>query len=139
MNHHQPPLIDLPGGPRKPGDGISADRRRTLRQAAALNAGHHPLGMYLRHTLKLHPQAAPANDRNAPGLRCRDCAFWVAVSAGDHAGVFRKCLHGNPTNNLETAPRVSNSAATDCRGWWPACTDFQPRPANKPTDAAEKP
>lgn len=129
MTTHQPALVDLPGAapPGHHQPGISADRRRTLRQAAALAAGHHPLGMYLRRTLKLHPAAAPADDRTAAGLRCRDCAFWRQVS-GEHAGVFRKCLYGLAGNSLETAPRASRSAATDCRGWWSACVDYQPRP-----------
>jgi hypothetical protein len=100
---------------------LSADARRTRRQTATLAAGWHPLGP------KLHPQAAPADDRTAAGRRCGTCWYRKVVNAG-HAGTFPKCHFGalNPTDTDPRPgrpPRASNSAATDCRAWWPACVD----------------
>lgn len=105
----------------EPVEEISADRRRTIRQAAALARGVHPLASPLGWPLSLHTEAAPADDRKAPGRRCGNCRFrqqdlW-------HDQTFAKCLHGETKT---TTPRLSHSAATDIRAWWPACRDHEP-------------
>lgn len=87
----------------------SRDQRRTRRQVRDLLAGRHPLAGG-----RLHPQAAPAGDRNAPGRRCGNCAHLVAH------GRYLKC-HGYGSQY------VSNGAATDVRAWWPACGHHEPQ------------
>ena len=44
------------------------------RQAQCLKHGAHPLTAALGRTIPLHPDAAPADDREASGLRCGGCA-----------------------------------------------------------------
>jgi hypothetical protein len=112
--------VPLPAPPPK----MSADRRRTLRQLDALSAGTHPLGMHPRILpghLPLHPDAAPADDHTAPGLRCGTCLFRQLLGYHDHK--HPKCLFGNTKGRW---PRVTHGAATDVRAWWPACRDYQP-------------
>ncbi|MFC6081036.1 hypothetical protein [Sphaerisporangium aureirubrum] len=104
-------------------DPISADTesvavRRTRRQADLLAAGIHPLTLVLTRPLRLHSEAAPADDRKANGRRCGDC-HWRQVDAWD----FPKCTLA-PT-------RISRGAATDCRAWWPGCVDHRPAPGGR--------
>src|SRR5215471_1572023 len=74
------------------GEDLSADRRRTVRQAQALANGLHPLSLRFGH-MPLHPDAAPANDRKAPGARCRDCAWLLSL---EHHNIARlKCDLGD--------------------------------------------
>lgn len=93
-------------------DGISADRRRTLRQAADIKAGRHPL-----MTGPLHPEA----DRNA----MRDDGKNLPFRCGS-------CVHrvdrGRPKCDLTT---MSGCAASDVRAWWPACPKYTPKPAEE--------
>jgi hypothetical protein len=101
---------------------LSADRRRTLRQAAELAAGRHPLGALL------HAEAAPLDDRDASGRRCGNCWYRALNVIGGVAGNYPKCVFGarNPTDTDRYGSpgfRVTRSAASDCRAWWPACTD----------------
>lgn len=93
-----------------------AGRRRIRRQAALLARGRHPLAAMFG-PLFLHPQAAPAEDRRADGLRCGSCALRQKNAWG-----YPKCVAGNGV-------RASHSEASDVRAWWPACTDYQPREA----------
>lgn len=97
---------------------VSADRRRTMRHAALLAKGGHPIS-----GRRLHPDAAPHDDRAAEGLRCKDCRFRQVM--GGHSRGFPKCYWPDP--DAPGGPRLSHSAATDCRAWYPACTDFEPR------------
>lgn len=106
----------------EPTEVLSPDRRRTLRQAAALARGVHPLALALGWRIRLHPDAAPADDRKAPGLRCGTCRFREVL--GYHSRSYPKCAHGAPGTG--DGPRMSHGAATDVRGWWPACTDHEP-------------
>lgn len=92
---------------------ISPTRRRTIKQARALASGMHPMSVYLGRPLKLHADAAPGDDRKAAGLRCRTCRFWMA----NHRD-YVKCWAGDGV-------RTSFSDASDCRGWWPACVDYE--------------
>lgn len=101
-------------GPDEPPEKLSDDRRRTVRQLEALRHGQHPIGLAAQVVLRLHPDAAPADDRDAPGHRCGTCRFralWGAHS-------FPKCLRG------EGKPFARHSAASDCRAWWPACEHY---------------
>ncbi|ROO82649.1 hypothetical protein EDD29_0130 [Actinocorallia herbida] len=93
---------------------LSAQRRMTLRKQAALERGQHPLSVLFGH-LPLHKDAAPANDRTAAGLRCGSCAHRGPGFYG-----YPKCLIAN-------GARISNSANSECRAWWPACHDYTPR------------
>lgn len=102
--------------PRK----LSADRKRTLRQMAALERGMHPLSL-LGAPLPLHPEAPDPHDREAPGPRCGTCRFRAPV-AGEHARSFPKCCY----EISGTQPYVTHGAGSDCRAWWGACIRYQP-------------
>lgn len=115
----RPYAVELPPPPEK----LSPDRARTLRQAAALANGRHPLQPIAGH-LRLHPEAAPHDDRTAPGRRCGNC--WYRQTLDYHAKTWPKCTYGatSPTDTAPGgAPRISHSAASDVRAWWPGCTD----------------
>jgi hypothetical protein len=58
-------LFDLDTPAPDPAEKLSYGRRLTRRQRAQLAAGVHPLTRG-----PLHPDAAPAEPRDAPGLRC---------------------------------------------------------------------
>jgi len=115
-------LFELPAGAQvtpEPAERLSPDRRRTQRYLRLIQVGRHPFGG------PLHPQAASADDRRAPGRRCGNC--WYRELLDYHARRWPKCLLGveNPTdtNPYGYAGRVAHSAASDCRSWWPACRD----------------
>lgn len=121
----QPGLFDIdPSQVRvaapDPFEGLSADRRRTLRQAMDLEAGRHPLTGG-----KLHEDASPVDDRKADGRRCGNCWFLTARAWRD--GSFLKCGHpgglGADEISLAGPSRVTRGAASDVRRWWPACAD----------------
>ena len=122
-------LFDMdPETPREPKVKLSADRRRTLRQMAALERGRHPLSLLYSHPLALHPDAPGPHDREAPGPRCGTCQFRTsATSNGWHS--FPKC--GFEVSG--TQPYVTFSAASDCRAWWPACLRYQPAKGSEAT------
>jgi hypothetical protein len=98
---------------------VSADRRRTIRQAEALTRRTHPLSLALGYHIRLHEDAAPAEPRDAPGRRCGNC--WYRETFGYHNRSYPKCLYGAELGHQP--PRFSNGAGTDVRGWWPACPD----------------
>jgi hypothetical protein len=102
--------------------GLSADRRRTVRQAQALAAGRHPLTGYA-----LHPEAAPVDDRKAPGRRCGNC--WHRTAAEWHDRTHLKCGWTGPMGADEVTatapPRVTHGAASDLRNWWPGCGEHE--------------
>lgn len=106
-------LFDM--GTPEPAEKLSAGRRRTIRQLAALRNGQHPIGLCFGITLRLHPDAPPVDDKDAPGPRCGSCVFrehWGAHS-------FPKCLRG------ESHPFASHSGSSDCRAFWPACEHYE--------------
>lgn len=78
----------------------------TIRQGKLLAAGVHP-----ENHLPLSPQAAPADDRNAPGLRCGGCSHMVKKRQGN--GEWLKC------------DLAGNLKGPDARAWWPACNRFK--------------
>lgn len=107
-------LFDLPAGaihdpPPATKQEMSYTARLTARQATTLATGWHPLGH------KLHPNAAPPDDRQAPGLRCRTCTH-LCHQVGT-SGSYLKCA----------AHLITRGPGTDVRAWWPACTTYQPR------------
>lgn len=95
-------LFHIDGVPAEPDplDGLSADARRTARQRLAIERGVHPL-----NRLKTRPDLGTCG-----GCRFREVIGW-------HDRSFPKCAWG---------PRT-HGAATDIRGWWPACPKFQPK------------
>lgn len=78
---------------------VARKQRRTLLR------GWHPISGY-----PLNDAAAPVDNRNAPGLRCRDCFFAVRSPAAD---VF-KCA-------VDEGRYIDHTVATDLRLWFPAC------------------
>ncbi|WP_170223054.1 hypothetical protein [Nonomuraea turkmeniaca] len=94
----------------------SAGRSLTRRQRELLAAGQHPLSLALGRPLRLHPEAAPHEDRQARGRRCGTCVFRQTMSRRGHS--YPKCSKGE-------GRRVSHGAATDCRSWWPGCSDHE--------------
>jgi hypothetical protein len=100
----------------------TADRRRTAQQYARITAGIHPFsGLIAGRYLRLHPEAAPDDDTKAPGRRCGNCRFRTVF--GHRNRSYGKCTYPTGAPN---APRVTHSAASDCRAWWPGCVDHQP-------------
>ncbi|WP_431728630.1 hypothetical protein [Verrucosispora sp. TAA-831] len=110
-----------------PAEKLSADRRRTQRQAAILAAGQHPLGLAIGRHLPLHPDAPPADDRQATGPRCGSC--WYREVLGHHNQSYGKCT-------ADDGSRISHGAGTDVRRWWPACRDYSPGDTRLSPDAA---
>lgn len=113
-------LFGVPDAPEPKPPKESPTVRRTRRQAAMLAAGLHPLSTVLGTVsgskLRLHTEAAPYGDHRAPGRRCGNCRFRKLVHGG--AQSYPKCAFGD-------GARVSHGAATDCRAWWPACSDHE--------------
>lgn len=119
------PLFDLPDGAIvepvvEP--TLSADRRRTLRQMALLMRRRHPIG-----EAKLHPDAPPADDRDAPGPRCGSCRFRELFDY--HNRTWPKCTKNDGI-------WVAHSASSDVRAWWPACVEYSAGDPRLSPDAA---
>lgn len=114
--------------PARP-EPLSVDARRTRRQADAVAAGAHPLAL-VRPGIRVHPDAqgsaaTKANTDQRP-LRCGTCIYRGSI------GGYPKCLWrpagdvpGSDGRYRNAPPRVSSGAGTDCRSWWPACTDYR--------------
>lgn len=99
----EPPAVEL--------ESLGQDARRTLRRAAMLAAGRHPVTQ-----VPLHEQAAPADDRHADGLRCDTCAScWT--NAYTDGGSYVKC----------DAVPFTRGPGSDTRRWYPACTLYRER------------
>lgn len=109
----------------EPVENLSADRRRTLRQQQAVSNGQHPLTGG-----RLHPLASTFRTSDSPKsdpFTCGSCYFRVVLSY--HGGAYPKCVFDprrSADNTLDMYARVSHSAATDVRAWWPACPDYSP-------------
>lgn len=82
--------------------GLSADRKRTLRQRADVARGVHPL---VGGPLTTIPEA-----------RCGNCTHLFTVQHHDRR--YLKC----------TVRGDSSSAASDARRWWPGCTRWEAKP-----------
>lgn len=111
-------LIDLPEGAERPALGEKAKRSR--RQAFLISLGYHPLSAVVPgRMLRLAHDAS--RDRAGPGPRCRGCAHFGQLDReGDPFERSQRCW-------FNKAERVTKGAATEVRGWWPACTDFHAR------------
>ena len=117
-------------------ESLSADRRRTLRQAGQVSAGIHPLTGG-----RLHPLASRHRDAASPKsdpFTCGSCYFRRVEKYHDRS--YPKCWLPNPAIGADAPSRriysrVSNSAASDVRAWWPACPDYSPGDSLSP-DAA---
>lgn len=99
-------------GPPTPG----AVRRR--RQLECMAHGQHALSSALRRPIRLHPDAAPADDRTAPGLRCGTCVHRVTPNR-EVAGRYPKCAFGGRWERATAGP------GTDVKAHWPACVDYE--------------
>lgn len=115
-------LFTLPAA--MPVPELSADARRTRRHLEQLTAGWHPLGTHA--PLRLHPDAAPAGDRAAPGLRCGTCRWRDAHPTGYRGSAYPKCWFGWDGHPGHAPLRITHGPGTDVRAWWPACTDYAP-------------
>lgn len=114
---------------------LSADQRRTLRQAEDVAAGIHPLTGG-----RLHPLASRHRDAASPKrdpFTCGSC-HWREVLRY-HGKAYPKCVNpgamGADDYERFGPPTVTHSAATDVRAWWPACPDYTPGDSISP-DAA---
>jgi hypothetical protein len=109
-------LFDLDGPTPEPLDDLSPDARRRARQYNALLSGSHPLSLATGHHISLHAEAAPADDRDAPGRRCGTCTW--RKQTGHHSRSYPKCGIDHR--------RLTHGAGTDVAAWWPGCTDHEP-------------
>jgi hypothetical protein len=135
----EPTLFDM--DPLPSVKGLSADRRRTLRQAMAISQGIHPLGLVFSGTW-MHPQAsrqAKATDPKDLPFRCGSCRWRELWSVGSRTVPKCSWTNESPTDahpDRGGPVRLSHSVATDVRAWWPACTDYTPGDPSISTDAA---
>lgn len=91
----------------------SPDRRRTRLQRQRIAQGLHPLAAILPG-LRLHPDVrGNAIDRELTGPTCGTCQHRTPAGFRD----WPKCTR--------LPDLMHRSAASDCRAWWPACTEWQ--------------
>jgi len=116
--------------PVEPVEKLSADRRRTLRQAALITAGWHSLlnpvyGPVVAAKLhELGRRNAGSTDQRGLPFTCGSCAFRVLIDW--HNRSYPKCVQGLVDGEpLDYSPRVSHGTASDVRAWWPACDDYE--------------
>lgn len=110
-----PDLVPLVPLEPEPVEKLSADRRRTLRQRADVDAGRHPL---TRGRLSADE-----------GATCGSCRFRLSVPY--HNKSYPKCIWRR--NDVDAAtyesntppPFVSHSASSDVRAWWPGCANHE--------------
>jgi len=116
--------------------GLSADRRRTMRQREAIRIGIHPLAGGRIHLLA-PLDASPGDPKNLP-YRCGSCAWRQVLPY--HNKSYPKCMwpgtQGADDYEEHGPPRVSHSASSDVRAWWPACRDYTPGDRSVSSDAA---
>lgn len=96
-----------------PDDGLSANRKRTLRQRRDVLFGRHPL----------------TGGKTFPDLgTCGECRFRELIE--HHRRVYPKCWFPEDRSaeawEILGPPRHTNGPASDVRAWWPACKDFEP-------------
>lgn len=112
------PGFDPPGTAGEP-EKLSADRRRTIRQAAQVAAGVHPLTGKAIHS-EASREAAPGGGPSKP-FTCGSCEHLEGNGWG-----YLKCYLPGP-NGKPIPSRMSHGPASDIRRWWPACPDYAPR------------
>ncbi len=114
-------LVEMPTA-----EPLTDGEKRNRRQAEAVRGGFHPLYASLGLALKLHPDAAPFDDREAPGLRCGTCRFRQPHHGGSRS--YPKCLWPDPEQRPAKGwPRVTHGPGTDAKAFWPACLNHEPR------------
>lgn len=101
-------------------DDRTPEQRRRDRQLRLLETGVHPI----THR-RLHVDAPPPGDRNAPGPRCGTCRFRELFQHHDRR--WPKCFYGWDGDYRHDVPYASHGAATDVRAWWPACVAYETR------------
>ncbi|HEY9264592.1 MAG TPA: hypothetical protein VIQ11_08325 [Mycobacterium sp.] len=121
--------------PEKPehNPSLSAGQRLTLRQAADISVGRHPLTGGTLHELasRHRDSASPKKDP----FTCGSCYF--RSSELYHNTSYPKCWLPAPGSSADKPryTRVTHGPATDVRAWWPACPDYSPGDSSSP-DAA---
>lgn len=95
------PDLDMP--PVEQPEKLSADRRRTQRQRDAVARGVHPL------------TGSPLADE--PEAKCGNCRFRELFD--HHNKSYPKCTYG------DGLVRVTHSASSDVRAWWPGCSQHE--------------
>lgn len=111
-----PPVVET--------EPLSADRRRTKRQADLIAIGRHPLTGGAIHSLaSRHRDASSPKD---DPFTCGSCYFRNVEK--DHDRSYPKCWLPAADCGADKPryPRVSHSAASDVRAWWPACPEYVP-------------
>jgi hypothetical protein len=108
---------------------LSPDRARTLRQARRIADGGHPLDAVFptyRHP-ETRGQTYSRDDERGRPYTCGSCRFRELMGAGNRT--VAKCTvtrHAGEHDSRTVMPRVTGSAASDVRGWWPACVEWEP-------------
>lgn len=115
---------------REKPEELSADRARTQRQARRIADGGHPLDAVF--PTYRHPEtkglAYLRDDSRGRSHTCGTCRFRELMGAGNRT--VAKCTvtrHAGEHDSRTVMPRVTGSAASDVRSWWPACRDYEPR------------
>lgn len=105
---------------------LSPAARRVARQQLELAGGLHPLGIGRDEPIRLHPQAAPVDDRRGAGRRCGNCLYrQLTVGAGGKR--WPKCVlpivpaEGGPARPL----RATRGQRSDVEAWWAGCVDHE--------------
>ena len=120
---------DLPRAPER-----TRHRREVERTRRVLALGYHPAAIAFRASVRLHPDAPPVDDREAPGPRCGDCAFrqLVTLEMGRRGKPKQKCRVPEPApHGWRPAPNegpISAGRGPDIPSWWPGCSYFRPAP-----------
>jgi len=119
---------------------LSADRRRTLRQREAIDAGRHPLTKGPLHPFASPETAQPDNPKGQP-YTCGSCRFREVIS--HHNRSYPKCVrdltyghHDAAGVYLSDVAHVSRGPATDVRSWWPSCLGYEAGDPALSSDAA---
>lgn len=115
----------------EPVEELSAGQRLTRRQQQDVSNGKHPLtggplhpeattrrhGPISGHEDTCHGEVPCSGSRDP--FTCGSCVF------RDPQG-YAKCVLPNPSTGKPWPTRVSHSARSDVRAWWPACVDYEP-------------
>jgi hypothetical protein len=115
----EPALFGEPDRADPEVDERTPGQRRRDRHLDAMRHGQHPLSVALQWPIRLHPDAAPPEDRDAEGLRCGGCRFRRLLPY--HGRVYPKCCWPES----DPGERVSHGGGTDVAAWWPACAEYE--------------
>jgi hypothetical protein len=109
--------------------------RRRATHLAVIATGFHPLGVALKASIPLHPDAPRDGRREPDGTpRCGTCVHRRQRNTGT-ASSYPKCLvhpqertatnTSGPPYRWRSYPRATNGEGTDVAAWWPACADYE--------------